>query len=226
MSHLNKLLDAAEPPSAPDSSEEGQPIDELQRAPWHEITTRFPNGAYAFASALHFFGIRRTEADCDIIAWNDANGWRRHYSLPGEGTFFAEDLFGNQFGMFPRGRVARLDVESGGLDWVANSLNEWAEVLIDNHREQTAWPLGQEWQEEFGPLPEGYRLVPRHPFILGGEYEIDNLVAAPRENVMEFVGQLAAEVVGLPDGETVTLDGWQPASVDESRPFLLQPPAQ
>src|SRR4051812_2019893 len=135
------------------------------------------NGFLAFESALHVYPSDPACPD-DIGRWNSADLWRGCYAdLAAGAVFFAQDVFGEQFAITPEG-VMRFDPETGDRRWMASTIAEWAKGILENHRQQTGWPAAHDWQTANGVLYRGRRLVPRKPFVLQGEYEIDNLVAA------------------------------------------------
>ncbi|MFZ0815640.1 MAG: hypothetical protein WAM78_08975 [Candidatus Sulfotelmatobacter sp.] len=88
---------------------------------------------------------------------------------------------------------------------MADSIENWAEKILSNHRGETAWPLASKWQAANGPLPAGKRLMPKIPFFLGGEYSIDNLWAGDPVEGMRFKADLALQTRKLPDGSAVKL---------------------
>ena len=55
-----------------------------------------------------------------------------------------------------------------------------------------------------GGLSPGDRLVPRVPFVLGGEFEVANVYAIDAALGMQVRGDLAVQLVDLPDGAQVT----------------------
>lgn len=55
-----------------------------------------------------------------------------------------------------------------------------------------------------GVLVEGQRLVPKLPFVAGGEFEVDNLYAADAVEGMRARGNLAVQIRDLPDGAQIS----------------------
>jgi len=64
------------------------------------------------------------------------------------------------------------------------------------------------WQEINGPLPLGSRLLAKKPFVLGGDYVAENLVAVDAVTAMEKLGGLFRQIRDVPDGKKVTISGW------------------
>jgi hypothetical protein len=63
------------------------------------------NGFYAFESALHIFPSSSTTTEIGLDEWNCPNTWINKFNDSGDcsGAFFAEDLFGVQFRISPKG---------------------------------------------------------------------------------------------------------------------------
>jgi hypothetical protein len=89
---------------------------------------------------------------------------------------------------------------------MAESVEEWAGVILSNYRVETGWPFVHEWQEKNGPLPLGKRLMPKTPFFLGGEYKIENLWAGNPLEGMRLKADLAMQTRNLPEGTRVKLN--------------------
>jgi hypothetical protein len=75
---------------------------------------------------------------------------------------------------------------------------------MSNYSVLVGWPIARDWQRVNGPIRPGQRLVPKKPFVLGGEYAINNLYALDATVSMRFRGELAVQIRDLPDGTTVT----------------------
>ncbi len=167
------------------------------------------NGFVAFESALVVFPTLGTPWIPSIDAWNDPSGWRRWYRgfISEEVLFFADDLFGGQFGVL-RNQIVRLDPECGDLTHYSDSLYGWAERVLENFSEDTGWPLAHEWQLANGPLLPSQRLLPKQPFVLGGDYVLDNMTLVDRFTAMENWGRLFQTIRTIPDGQAVTVTGW------------------
>ena len=56
-----------------------------------------------------------------------------------------------------------------------------------------------------GPLLEGLRLIPKTPFILGGEYNVENLFAFDAVKGMRYRADIWKQIRNLPDGASVQL---------------------
>ena len=160
------------------------------------------NGFFAFEGALHVFpaGGGRIR---DIDAWNEGGCWKNQYpeSLS-DIVFFAEDIFGGQFCII-EAEICTFDPETGETERIAWSVEEWAALLLRDYRTLTGWPLAHEWQERNGMLEQGCRLVPKVPFVLGGEYEVANLFSLDSVKAMRTYANLARQIRELPEGAEV-----------------------
>jgi hypothetical protein len=160
------------------------------------------NGLYAFDRALHLFGVDPAAQYHDLSFRNSpAAEWRKAYGpMLNDICFFAEDLFGHLFGM--RGPEAIVfDPESGNLDTLAEGFAGWLTFIEEDTDYATGQSLAQAWSEEKGVIPFDSRLAPKTPFVLGGEFEIENLrPLAWREN-QAFMAEVYEKVKDLPDIE-------------------------
>ena len=165
------------------------------------------NGFYAFASALHVRALDDELGRGDgLVGWNAPTRWIDSYEDPAlaERWFFGEDVFGDQFCLH-RGRVERMEAETGQFSEVASSLDAWAERVLDDFETETGYEMARDWQAQHGPLAAGFRLVPRKPFVLGGVSEVANLVAKEEVAGMRMRGRFAARIRNLPDGKKVRI---------------------
>lgn len=204
---LRKLIELAGPPLCPIPIDFRNRLDSMGIADLDgacEIYGR-RNGFYAFESALHVFPVQSCNGITGLDDWNSEDAWRVAYGdLANECVFIGEDIFGAQF-CIKGGGVFLFDPETGGLTHLANDLNAWAKVVLDDWEYLTGYPLAHKWQEIHGPMPPGMRLVPKIPFILGGEYSLDNLHLMASREAMRFRAEIATQTRSLPDGTKVHL---------------------
>ncbi len=161
------------------------------------------NGFYAFESALRIFSTVETEYSHDISTWNSQGLWRNEYpDLINDCLFFAEDIFGGQF-CIKNNLIYTFDPETGELEEIANSLEKWADRVLSDYNVLTGYPLAHQWQKKYGVLAHTNRLMPKIPFICGGEYEVDNLLSIDAISGMKSRGNLAKQIAYLPDGANI-----------------------
>ncbi|HLN16782.1 MAG TPA: hypothetical protein VK277_08540 [Acidimicrobiales bacterium] len=139
-----------------------------------------------------------------VQLWNDQDLWRSSYDGMADGLlFFAEDIFGGQFAFCSEG-VVSFDPETGDVERIATDLESWADRVLADYQLLTGFPVAHSWQELHGQLPPGMRLVPKRPFVLGGEFGPANLYALDAAEGMRFRGELATQIRDLPEGASVS----------------------
>jgi len=168
------------------------------------LSTR--NGFYALESALHIFPSHSTESDIGLDEWNSESLWRSEYKeMLGNCLFFAEDLFGSQF-CIKDNKVFTFDPETGEFEYLAENIEGWAQAIIEDYNALTGYPLAHEWQQNNGVLPSNKRLLPRVPFVAGGEFTLENLYLGSSVEGMQFRASIANQIKDLPDGAQIQLN--------------------
>jgi hypothetical protein len=119
-------------------------------------------------------------------------------------TFFAEDVFGDQFGI-TNDAVVLFRSETGEVEAVAASVEDWACQILVDFENLTGYPVAHEWQAVQGPIPNGMRLTGKRPFVLGGGYDISNLYTIESVTLMRLRGDIYRQIRNLPDGANVRL---------------------
>jgi hypothetical protein len=161
------------------------------------------NGFFAFESALHVFPVGRHASPYNLEEWNIE--LHREYGEMADGLmFWAEDIFGCQF-VISDGQIGFFDLETGRVRHLAQTLEDWANLILAEYALHTGYPLAKEWQKQNRPLEEGERLVPKLFFVGGGEYAVDNLYASDAVAGMRVRAHLAREIKDLPDGARVRI---------------------
>lgn len=170
----------------------------------------FKNGCYGFVSALHIFPWQETENEPGLQQWNQPELWIEAFQdMARDALFFAEDIFGVQFCLRENG-VFSFEPETGEFTWLAASLEHWCALILEEYSVLTGYPLAQDWQDQHGALPPGYRLVPKIPFIVGGEFVADNLQAVRSEDAMRSRAQFALQIRDLPEGTRIAVSPSDP----------------
>jgi len=105
------------------------------------------NGFYTFESALHVFPLTSESVNgLSLAEWNSETLWRNDYGGLTLGLlFFAEDILQNQFCLSSSG-VIRFEAETGGTRLMADSLENWAEIILRNYDDETGWKFASRWQ--------------------------------------------------------------------------------
>jgi len=161
------------------------------------------NGFYAFEGALHVFGWGVSVPGRSLDEWNAGAGWRASYEGFADGFFFfAEDAFGAQFAIREE-NVWTFDPETGDAEVMASSLEDWADQVVGNYSVLTGFPVAHAWQGAHGPIGLGQRLVPKRPFVLGGEFDASNVYVLDAVEGMRLRADLALQIKNLPDGAKI-----------------------
>jgi hypothetical protein len=207
MTYLQKLAEIASAPlsAARVTMPEIVRVEAGPLADGIEQLLKEKNGFLAFESALHVFPLGPRPEVMTLSNWNEADLWRDAYGdLAREGLFFAEDVFGNQFRIRDQ-QIWSFEAETGETRPIAKDVEGWAEAILDDYNHLTGYPLAHEWQAENGPLTLGDRLVPIRPFVLGGAYALHNLRATGAVRGMRWRGEIARQILHLPDGASITV---------------------
>ncbi len=164
------------------------------------------NGFYALESALHVFPSHSSENEFGLADWNRGSLWRNDYREMADAClFFAEDVFGGQF-CIKHNKVYAFDPETGALDYLADNIEGWAKSIISDYEVLTGYPLAHQWQKKNGQIPSKKRLLPKVPFVAGGEFVLGNLYLADAVEGMRVRADIANQIKALPDGAQITLN--------------------
>jgi hypothetical protein len=161
------------------------------------------NGFFAFESALRVFPAGDSSRSYSLDEWNSSDLWRNNYGkLALDLLFFAEDIFGTQFCLKDE-RVYSFDPETADLTLIGNNLEDWAQAILDDYNLLTGYSLAHEWQVANRELTPRERLMPKLPFVCGGEFALDNLIAIDAARSMRTRGNLANQIHTLADGAQI-----------------------
>ncbi|EAY24868.1 SMI1/KNR4 family protein [Microscilla marina] len=164
------------------------------------------NGGYFFNGSLHFYGVC---ADLPFHSIMNVNSHLRScYKDLSQGIFsFGEDLFGNQF-CFSKDGVILFNLESAEKEKIATNFEGFLAAIFDNSEDldyYTGQSLMQEWQSLGHSLQYGERLCPKQPFIIGGEFEVENLHVKSFDKNLEYNSKIAYQISNLPDGTEIKI---------------------
>jgi hypothetical protein len=162
------------------------------------------NGFYGCHRALHVFPMGRSASAMTMQDWNSETLWRDSYSFTTIDNvyFFSQDLFGIQYGIRDK-EIVMFEPETGALESVASTLWEWMDKVVADCDFMTGKSLAFQWKERRGLLPKGQRLIPKIPFVCGGEFHIDNLYPMEQCKGMQFRGSFAKQIANVKDGEQI-----------------------
>jgi hypothetical protein len=166
------------------------------------------NGFYAFESALHVFPFVAENwfENQDLIRWNLPSTWQQSYGEETASLFaFAEDIFGYQFSSYKR-RIVRFDPETGDVEDLCATVEEWAALICQDFNVQTGYPIAHKWQAANGRIRPGNRLAPIYPFVSSqGSYELSNLYEVNALKGMLSRADFARQIKNVADGSKVKL---------------------
>ena len=164
------------------------------------------NGFYSLEGAFHVLPSVSDQGEIGLAEWNGRKLWIDDYNgMADECLFFAEDVFGGQF-CIKHDKIYSFDPETASLDYLANNLEEWAEVIIKDYRVLTGYPLAHDWQVRYGKIPINKRLLPKIPFVAGGEFKLENLYLCDSVTGMKIRADIANQIKNLTDGAQIKLN--------------------
>jgi hypothetical protein len=204
MKPLDKLITKIDPLFKSPAFDAAKLPAGLKLAPAHRQLLEKRNGGYYFGGALHLFGACSEPAFHSLIGWNAAEGWRAAYGEAVAGlTFFAEDAFGDQFGLDSAGKVFVLRSEQGVVEEIADDFDQWLLMAVEAPDELLSREMFVDWVKVHGHLPHGSHLQAFPPFVFETEQvEID--VVDAFEN-MAFHASLAQTLQTLPEGMQIEI---------------------
>ncbi|MCA6222365.1 SMI1/KNR4 family protein [Photorhabdus antumapuensis] len=163
------------------------------------------NGFYGFESALRVFPYETVSEEIGLIDWNNSELWIDSYEdMAKDALFFAEDIFGNQF-CLKGDYIYTFDPETGLFDKLAENINEWCGIILQDYEVLTGYSLAHSWQKINGPIQSGYRLIPKVPFVAGGEYKLENLYLARSFEAMRIRANFALQIRNISDGDSIKI---------------------
>jgi hypothetical protein len=174
--------------------------------------TEFLNKGYDgfyFSKALHIYGLSQDNFhDIDHInaAFKEEYGFLD--KIP---YFFACDLFGNQFG-FDSKEIVFFNLETCKSEPVAKNFEDWMGVIIEKSNYYSGESILLDWENVLSPIELNQRLVPRTPFVIGGEYSPKNMLAVDCIKTINYNASIARQIYNVPDGTLIELKVGTPPS--------------
>jgi hypothetical protein len=171
---------------------------------YFDLIIQSQNGGYFYGQALHIYGYSTLQTFHDISYVNTLLE-KEYGSIFNELVAFGQDLFGNQF-CFDKSNsgIIFFNSETGEKERIAIDFATWVGVLDDQLEYLTGIKVLETWLSHDN-FEFGQRLCPKIPFIMGGEYKIDNLYAGIFPNYIKAYANIAKQVYNLPDGTRVNL---------------------
>lgn len=118
---------------------------------------------------------------------------------------FGQDVFGNQFCFdTANNNVVMFTIEDAGKTIMADSFSGWLDVLASDIDFYTGRPYAAMWLAT-NHLAINQVICPKIPFIIGGDYKIDNFYAAFFPAFIAFNADFAKQIHQLPNGTKVSI---------------------
>lgn len=163
----------------------------------------FINGGYFYNNSLQIYSIDNSIDFNSFFKINELI--KKEYSnIISNEVFFAQEIFGNQFGFSSQG-VIMFNIETGEKNLLSLDFNGWLEALEADIDFLTGKNIAKLWDQANPELKLNERLCAKKPFIIGGEYEIENLFALSFPQYVYSNANIANQVYGLPDGQSIKL---------------------
>ncbi len=120
-----------------------------------------------------------------------------------KGNVLAIDAFGGLYVSDAANVVAKIDPETAEIAQKFANKQTCANFIESNARVETGWPLWVEWTSLYSGIEWPMRLIPKTPFVLGGEFNVNNLIAVPFKEAFQYYNALSSSLHNLPEGRKV-----------------------
>jgi hypothetical protein len=165
------------------------------------------NGGFYYGKALQLYGFSKREPfnnleNINQLLLSEFND----IILKGE-IAFAQEIFGNQF-MFDtlNDKIIFFNIETGEKEIVADSFLDWVDIVLSDIDYYTGRNVEKSWVNiNTEELLFSQRLCSKLPFILGGDYVVDNLHPVSYPDYIRINSNIAKQVYNLPNGTEFTL---------------------
>lgn len=137
--------------------------------------------------------------------WRRRDFWQFYFNRDEYFYVFAEDAFGDPFCLIRSG-IIKLNMETTERFFISETIDKWAEAVLDDPEEYLNTFFMREWVFKHGDVPVGFRLAPKTPFVLGGEYSEENFTVLPEAELAHLKSQVAFRVKNVPDGGHLKID--------------------
>lgn len=162
------------------------------------------NGGYFYNNSFHIYGISE-KLDFHDLRFMD-NFFHESYQEIVKGMkFFAEDVFGNPFA-FLNNKVYLFTIETAEIECLAENFKDFIKLLYEDLDYLTGITLAAELsQNDNKSLTKGKRLSAKQPFIIGGEYKLNNLYLKDFKKNITYNSSIAKQVYNVPDGTKIKI---------------------
>lgn len=162
------------------------------------------NGGFFFGQSLQLYAIGGAE---DFLRITSVNAVLHEAFGPlFDGLYtFGQDIFGYQFAFDTKTcAIVLFNIETAERQPMAKDFSNWLDIFQKRKDYYSGAPYAQAWQEAY-PLAPSQRLVPKKPFVLGGEFAMANLYTLDFPKYLAYNADLAKQIVNLKDGQQVSI---------------------
>jgi hypothetical protein len=176
----------------------------IQDKNYFEFISSVGNGGFFFGQSLQLYSLITEEDFRSILNVN--NVLNKEFDSLFEGLYsFGQDIFGNQFTFsINEGEIVFLNIETGGREVLAKGFKEWLDVLTADLEYYTGMSYEKEWKDKYS-ISLNERLQPKIPFVIGGDYTIDNFYVNGYPAYLLYNADISKQIINLKDGEKVNL---------------------
>lgn len=161
------------------------------------------NGGFFFHKGLHLYGLSESNFH-DFFVVNESIS--KYYSAIAKGLkSIGQDVFGNQFMVSDSDQYFFVNIETGEIEQMANTFLDWVEVLKSDLDFYTGERIATAWELLHGSFPYDERLCPKMPFVVGGEFETNNLYSVKFDRYLDINSNIAKQVYNLPEGQQIRI---------------------
>lgn len=161
------------------------------------------DGFLAFESALHIYS---KDGPFSLHEMNAIN-WSERYQMSDKFFFFGQDVFAHQYAIHTTNdSIIKLDIETGEQTMLANGIDDFFAIILNDFEYETGWPLARQWQIKNRPLELGERLQPKIPFVLGGAFDVENLFVQNMHSTINFFADFYNQTKDLKDGDQICFE--------------------
>jgi hypothetical protein len=171
---------------------------------YFEFITSIGNGGFFFGQSLQFYSLTSENTFRSIKIVNEL--LIKEFSFLFDGLFaFAQDIFGNQF-VFDKNThdILFFNIESGSKQLLSASFQGFLNVLINDIDYYTGMSYEKMWKVK-NDIALNQRLQAKIPFVIGGDYIIDNFYVNSYPAYLLYNADIAKQIYNLKDGEKVKL---------------------
>jgi len=161
------------------------------------------NGGFFFNKSLIVYGFGHIPQYSSFVEMNLLIN-SLYVSIAPRAQYFGCDFLGNQFAFFEN-NVHFFNLETGKFEFLSPNFEEWKAVISSDLDYYTGQSLVIEWETKIGKLDFSERLCPKKPFVIGGEYVVDNLFALNMKSLLQYNYEIAKQIHHLPDGAEIVL---------------------